>query len=82
MTLARGLLAIGAFERQEPSNMELAARRAWLSDAVDRRFGACSTCSRVLDDEGRHLLVARQRNRRVYECLDCWDEHSVQGAAR
>jgi hypothetical protein len=67
--------------------LEQAARRAWLANAADSRFGRCETCERVLDEDGKHLFVVRQAHQRKYECLACFDAGDgsgtrVQGVAR
>lgn len=48
------------------SQLERAARRAWLLNAVRTKFGICGTC-------GARAFVARQERRSDFECLDCWD---------
>lgn len=51
------------------SKLERDTRRAWLANAVDHRQGVCPAC-------GTFTTVARQLRRRVYECLQCWDDRS------
>jgi hypothetical protein len=54
--------------------LEKAARRAWLEQASDVRYGVCGSCRRAYDDQGGHLLVTRQAVGRRYRCLQCWDQ--------
>lgn len=55
------------------SAIERGARRDWLAGAAHHHFGQCSTCKRTHDSAGSPLYVARQRRRRTFECLDCFD---------
>lgn len=55
------------------SPMERAARRDWLANAAHEHFGRCATCGRTHDSDGNPLYVARQRRRRFFECLECFD---------
>ena len=53
------------------STLERQARQEWLRDAIQVYAGRCDVCGRTRDNEGKILLVARQRRRRQRECLDC-----------
>jgi len=50
------------------------ARRAFKEWGVDGRYGGCTICGRVRDEDGRLLYVRRRRSSR-WLCLDCWDQH-------
>ncbi len=50
-----------------------AARRRWLENAAHQHFGMCGSCGRTHDGDGKPLYVARQRRRREFECLDCFE---------
>lgn len=53
------------------SELERAARQAWLEHATHVHFGRCHGCGRVRDENGQPLLVARQPRRRAFHCLTC-----------
>lgn len=46
-----------------------AAHAAWKAGAARARFGRCDRCGRLRDEEGRPLLVARQRCCWSFECF-------------
>jgi hypothetical protein len=56
----------------ELSAADRAAYDIWIGGASRSHFGRCASCGRTHDDQGRHLLVARQPRRRIFECFDCW----------
>jgi ribosomal protein S14 len=55
------------------SELERVARALWLANAAHEHYGRCGTCGRTRDDDDRPLYVARQRFRRDFECLPCWE---------
>ena len=56
------------------SALEREARRRWLGEAADWRYGRCHICGRTHGEDGRPLLVARLPRSRKYQCLDCFEE--------
>lgn len=64
---------LNRFEREE--------RRRWLANAAHHHFGMCGSCHRTHDHEGDPLYVARQRRRRVFECLECFAFPAAPAAA-
>ena len=54
------------------TKLERALRGRWLAEARQAYFGRCDVCGRVEDDDGKPLLVARQRRRRDRECFPCY----------
>jgi hypothetical protein len=56
------------------NQLERGLRDRWRGEARQLYFGLCDTCGRTEDDDGKALLVARQKRRRKRECFLCYAE--------